>query len=83
MEKSFRNLSKLFRHLANILDLATSEDHIQKMVAKFRLFCNKKSQVHIYCRPGLIKSKFSTTHFSGPIALLINMLEGFCSKMTL
>ena len=48
MEKSFRNLSKLFRHLANILDLATSEDHIQKMVSKFRLFGNKKSQVHIY-----------------------------------
>ena len=34
-------------------------------------------------RPGLMESKFSTTHFPGPIGALINMLEGFCSQMTL
>ena len=39
--------------------------------------------LHIHIRPGLMESKFSTTHFPGPIGALINMLEGFCSQMTL
>ena len=33
-------------------------------------------------RPGLIPSKFFTTHFLTLISSLINLLEGFCSGVT-